>query len=240
MKVDLGINEREATSEGRSVTQFPDRLPGNANPQVRLEGGLRGLSPALFGHRRTTYELDNVPDCEFGCPLDRANKSIWKDPRKMTHGKSLRTSFHSFVANPQSAQDLFTLSPSLGRAGSYKLWHILPIYYVTRNFYIKQLLLSFRIISVPLSCWLTPRVIRSCGVYILISLISDWVPIRDLSEYFVRLDIVYSIERWRLARPRHLWVCGRKNKSCSSSRRLVSRSSTALGYLNNKKNKCYF
>ena len=31
------------------------------------------------------------------------------------------------------------------------------------------------------------------------------------------------VERWRLARPGHLCVCGRKNEPCSSSRRLVSR-----------------
>ena len=34
---------------------------------------------------------------------------------------------------------------------------------------------------------------------------------------------------WRLARPGHRRVCGRKNKPCSSSRRFVSRSKTALG-----------
>ena len=38
----------------------------------------------------------------------------------------------------------------------------------------------------------------------------------------IRLDIVYSIERWSLARPGHLWVCGRKNEPCSSFRLLVS------------------
>ena len=42
---------------------------------------------------------------------------------------------------------------------------------------------------------------------------------------------IIAIVRWRLARPRHPRICGRKNEPFSSSRRLVSRSKTALGII---------
>ena len=44
----------------------------------------------------------------------------------------------------------------------------------------------------------------------------------------IKTDLEILTVGRRLARPGHLWVCGRKNESCSSTRRLVPRSVLGL------------
>ena len=57
-----------------------------------------------------------------------------------------------------------------------------------------------------------------------------WVYLLHLFHYIVLLTVI-----WRFARPGRHWVCRLKNEPYISSRRVVSRSKTVLGFKFKKK-----